>query len=283
MRRIGLYSLIAFASLALIGVLAAGVGGALNRGDEAQVSQANTPTVSEPPAPETVPEETEEEQTKEEGEAAEQEAADQEASEQAAAEQEAAEQEASEQAAAEQEWREIAEQRASEQEAADQLAAEEAAAAEEQAAAEEAAAAVPANTALNLTVPKIGLQNNPVTDSVSESVLANGAGKIPSTGFPWQEGANTYIAAHVYGYPGTGSWQQFAGLPNMVQGDQVFLTDSGGTTYEYRVTEILTVAPTDVWVAQSTGQNMVSLQTCVGPGWSERLVVRAEMVGTTPA
>lgn len=32
------------------------------------------------------------------------------------------------------------------------------------------------------------------------------------------------------------------------------------------------------WVAQPTGQNMVSLQTCVGPGWSERLVVRAVMI-----
>jgi sortase A len=139
-------------------------------------------------------------------------------------------------------------------------------------------AAAPRDTGMGLTIPKIGLYDAPVTDSIAESVLANGAGKIPSTGFPWQPGANTYIAGHVYGYPGTGSWQLFAGLPSLVAGDQISLTDSSGTTYEYRVTEVLVVAPTDVWVAQPTGQNMVSLQTCVGPGWSERLVVRAVMV-----
>lgn len=269
MRRIGLYSLITFASLALVGILAAGIGSALNSEDEeTRVAQATTPTVSEPPAPGTAPEVTEEEQTEE------QESAD----DRQAAEQQAAEQQAAQEAAEQREWREIAERREAEERAA-----QEAAAAEEQEAAEQAATAVPTSTALNLTVPKIGLQNNPVTDSVSESVLASGAGKIPSTGFPWQPGANTYIAAHVYGYPGTGSWQQFAGLPSMAPGDQIFLTDSAGTTYEYRVSEILTVAPTDVWVAQPTGQNMVSLQTCVGPGWSERLVVRGTLVGSTQA
>jgi len=51
--------------------------------------------------------------------------------------------------------------------------------------------------------------------------------------------------------------------------------------YEYRVNEILRVAPTDVWVAGSTGQTTVSLQTCVGPNWSERLVVRGTLVGTS--
>jgi sortase A len=176
-----------------------------------------------------------------------------------------------------QDWREIAEQReAEERSAAERRAAE-------QQAEEEAQPAIPTNTALNLTVPSAGIENNPVTDSVDESVLANGAGKIPSTGFPWQPGANTYIAAHVYGYPGTGSWQQFARVPNMVMGDQIFLTDSNGTIYEYQVSEILTVAPTDVWVVDSIGQNIVSLQTCVGPNWSERLVVRGTLVGTSQA
>ena len=173
MRRVGLYSLIAFVALALVGVLAAGVGGALDRGND-KVSQANTPTVAAPPAPETAPEtapeETEEEKTEEE-------------------QQQAAE----EQTAQEQNWREIAEQRgAGERAAAERQAAE-------QQAAEEAQPTIPTNTALSLTVPGAGIQNDPVTNSVSESVLANGAGKIPSTGFPWQAGANTYIAAHVYG------------------------------------------------------------------------------------
>lgn len=259
MRRIWLYSLIAFASLALIGVLAVGVSGALNNGEETRVTQVASPTVADPPDPTAIPEETEEEKEN----AAEDRAAD--------------EQPEEEQAAQEQSWRKIAERR----EAEDRSAAERRAAEEQ--AAEELQPAIPTSTALSLTVPSAGIQNDPVTDSVAESVLANGAGKIPSTGFPWQPGANTYIAAHVYGYPGTRSWQQFARVPNMTYGDVIYLTDYNGTVYEYQVSEILTVAPTDVWVVEPTGQTTVSLQTCVGPNWSQRLVVRGTLVGTSQA
>lgn len=260
LRRIGLYSLIAFASLALAGIISAGVGSALDSGDEkTRVTQASTPTVADPPVPETTSEKTEKkEETKEQTK--------EDTQKDTSAEQQAAEQ---------QRWRELAEQREAEQRAA----AERRAA--EQQAEEEAQPAIPTNTALSLSAPTAGIQSDPVTDSIAESVLANGAGKLPSTGFPWQSGANTYISAHVYGYPGTGSWQQFARVPNMSMGDPIYLTDFNGTTYEYRVSEILTVAPTDVWVAQSTGQTMVSLQTCVGPNWSQRLVVRGTLVGSS--
>ena len=45
-----------------------------------------------------------------------------------------------------------------------------------------------------------------------------GAVKLPSTGFPWQGGANTYIAAHRIGWPGTESDYQFYNLPAMQNG-----------------------------------------------------------------
>lgn len=250
MRRIRLYSLLAFASLALIGIIAVGVSGALNSDNEkARVTQASTPTVANPPAPENAKENKKE--TKKENE--------------------------KQKATKQENWRQIADQRDADRQAAQR------AAAKKQEAAREAAPAVPTSTALNLTVPSAGIQNAPVTDSIAESVLANGAGKLPSTGFPWQSGANTYIAGHVYGYPGTGSWQLFAKVPSMAMGDQIFLTDSNGTTYEYRVSNILTVAPTDVWVVQPTGQTTVSLQTCVGPNWSVRLIVRGTLVETSQA
>ena len=125
----------------------------------------------------------------------------------------------------------------------------------------------------------MGLYNNVVSNSVDPGVLAQGAGKLPSSGFPWQPGSNTYIAGHVYGYEGTGSWQQFAGLPGMSAGDEIYLTDADGTTYTYRVSEVLSVSPYDTWVAApEPGRDMVSLQTCSGPGWSERLIVRADRV-----
>ncbi len=140
-------------------------------------------------------------------------------------------------------------------------------------------AAAPSDTSLSLTVPKIGRYNDPVANDMSEATLDQGAGKLPSSGFPWQSGSNTYIAAHVLGWEGTNSWQQFANLPNMAQGDMIYLTDSAGTTYTYEVTEILNVTPYDVWVtAPEAGRDMVSLQTCVGENYEQRLIVRGDRV-----
>ena len=143
------------------------------------------------------------------------------------------------------------------------------------------AVAAPSSSSLSLTVPKMGRYNDPVANSVDPGVLANGAGKLPASGFPWQSGANTYIAGHVYGYEGTGSWQQFANLPSMTYGDLIYLTDADGNAYTYAVSEILQVSPYDLWVtAPVAGRTMVTLQTCTGPGWSQRLIVRGELVST---
>ena len=209
------------------------------------------------------------------------------------AEEEAARKKAEEEERAAAERAAAAEQAATEQAAAEQYAAEyesswrQAAAEREQPIPEEAVGTeqvdpeqvIPVSGTLSLTVPGAGIYNAPVIDSVAESVLAQGAGKMPGTGFPWQSGANTYIAGHVYGYEGTGSWQLFAGLPNLGAGSEILLTDANGTTYTYQVTETLVVAPTDVWVADPIpGQTTVSLQTCTGPGWSQRMIVRGVMV-----
>lgn len=285
-RRTTLYSLAAIALVTLIagGFLISGVNlplAADSRTDKEdnEVAQAEQTTTERNTGESTEQEATEQEATEQEKTA--RETTKQKSTEQKQDDQEAAAEQAAaeEQAAQEERWRELGEQRDAEQRAdAERRAAEQKA--DEQ---EAAQPTIPTNTALNLTVPSAGIQNDPVTNSIAESVLANGAGKLPQTGFPWQQGANTYIAAHVYGYPNTGSWQQFARVPNMSMGDQIFLTDSNGTTYEYQVSEILRVAPTDVWVTQPTGQNVVSLQTCVGPNWSERLVVRGTLVGTSQA
>jgi sortase A len=232
--------------------------------EDNRVERAISPTVAETQAPEkTGP-------TQAEKEEAAKKKAEEEAARKKAEEEEKA---AAEQAAAEQSWREAAEER-------EEPIPEEAVGTEqtvpEQAVPEQV---IPASGALSLTVPGAGIYNAPVVDSVAESVLAAGAGKMPNTGFPWQPGSNTYIAGHVYGYEGTGSWQLFAGLPNVGAGSEIYLTDADGTTYTYQVTETLVVAPTDVWVADPIpGQTTVSLQTCTGPGWSERMIVRGVLV-----
>jgi sortase A len=156
----------------------------------------------------------------------------------------------------------------------------------EQAAAERAA--VPPDTTMYLTIPKLGLYDVLVLDGTSEAVLSLGAGHVPGTGYPWISGSNTYIAGHRIGYPGTGSDYVFWNLPSLVAGDQVIVEDSLGQAYTYQVSEVLEVPPTDISVtAPVTGRDMVSLQTCIenygdywtpGPNWFVRYVVRADRI-----
>ena len=146
---------------------------------------------------------------------------------------------------------------------------------------------VPSDTTMYLTIPKLGLYDIPVVEGVSEAELSQGAGHLPGTGFPWIEGSNTYIAGHRIGYPGTPSDHVFWNLPNLVQGDQIILTDTNGATYTYAVSQIFEVSPADLSVTAPTGSDVVSLQTCIedygdywtpGPNWLVRYVVQAERV-----
>ncbi len=143
----------------------------------------------------------------------------------------------------------------------------------------------PPTSDLYLTVPKMGLYDNYVANGVDEATLYNGAGKTPESAYPWDNNANPYIAAHVLGYSGTGSYMQFAALPNMTYGDEILLSDANGTTYKYQVTEILTVGITENWVtAPIPGKDMISLQTCINPpAYDLRYVVRGERVAVNGA
>jgi len=61
----------------------------------------------------------------------------------------------------------------------------------------------PADGTLYLTIPKIGLEDVKVYDSLAEERLDESTIHLPETGFPWQPGANTYIAGHRMGFFGT--------------------------------------------------------------------------------
>jgi sortase A len=143
-----------------------------------------------------------------------------------------------------------------------------------------------------MTIPNLGLYDNYVSNSNAHSALDYGAAKRVDTGFPWQNDANTYIAAHRLGWPGTASDHQFYNLPLLAYGDTIYLYDANGTTYTYEVTEIFEVLPSETWVTKSDpGRDMVSLQTCIenygdywtmGPNWYIRYVVRADRVAVIP-
>jgi sortase A len=152
---------------------------------------------------------------------------------------------------------------------------------------------VPANNDLWMTIPKLGLYDNYVANSDAHSALDSGAAKRTSSKFPWENDANTYIAAHRLGWPGTASDHQFYNLPLLEYGDKIYLYDSNGTTYTYEVTEFFEVLPSETWVTnQEAGRDMVSLQTCIenygdywtmGPNWYVRYVVRADRISVRTA
>ena len=152
----------------------------------------------------------------------------------------------------------------------------------------------PPTNDLWFSIPALGLYDQYVTNTNDFSAVDYGAVKLPNSGFPWQKGANTYIAAHRLGYPGTASYHQFYDLPALQLGDIVYLGDANGTTYTYKVSGFKEIAPNQV--AEVTGpqggRDMVSLQTCIenygdywtmGPNWYVRYIVQADRVSVTPA
>ena len=151
----------------------------------------------------------------------------------------------------------------------------------------------PPTNDLWFSIPALGLYDNYVTNTNDFSAMDYGAIKLANSGFPWQKGANTYIAAHRLGWPGTASHHQFYDLPMLSIGDVIYLGDVNGTTYTYKVSGFKEIAANETWVtAPQPGRDMISLQTCIenygdywtmGPNWYVRYVVQADRVSVTPA
>ena len=153
----------------------------------------------------------------------------------------------------------------------------------------------PPTNDLWFSIPVLGLYDQYVTnaENLDFSAMDYGAIKLANSGYPWQKGANTYIAAHRLGWPGTASYHQFYNLPALQRGDIIYLGDVNGTTYTYKVTDFKEISPNETWVTgPQDGRDMVSLQTCIenygdywtmGPHWYVRYIVQADRVSVTPA
>ena len=145
----------------------------------------------------------------------------------------------------------------------------------------ESAPEAPAETTLKLTVPEMKrVEDVPVYDGRggNKAALRDGTLHVKGTGYPWQRVANVYIAGHRLGFPGTKSHLVFWDLDKLENGDEVILTDANGTTYTYEVFKKFVVSPKAVHVMRPVaGKNIVSLQTCTLPDYSQRLIVQAEL------
>lgn len=142
---------------------------------------------------------------------------------------------------------------------------------------------VPEDKTLWVTVPKMNrVQDAPIPSTVGddEESLKSYAGiHLRGTGFPWQKEANVYIAGHRLGYPNTSSFLAFWDLNNVEKGDEVHVKDAMGRSYTYRVFKELVVDPSDNFITQPVeGKNIVTLQTCTLPDYSQRLIIQAEKV-----
>ncbi|AHY45585.1 sortase [Rubrobacter radiotolerans] len=139
----------------------------------------------------------------------------------------------------------------------------------------------PSSTEMTLTVPEMSrVKDAPVftASAADTAALDAGAVHVEGTGFPWEQEANVYIAGHRLGYAGTGSFLQFYDLTKLENGDEIILTDSNGTRYTYTVFNEMRVSPTDAHVLDPTpGKNIVSLQTCSLPDYSQRIIVQGEL------
>ena len=145
----------------------------------------------------------------------------------------------------------------------------------------------PASTTMTLSVPALERVRGVAVKTAhgsEDAPLRYGAMHVLGTGYPWQDGANTYIAGHRLGFPGTPSDRLFWDLDDLDDGDQVTLTDSEDRRYEYRVFRTQIVDPEDTSVARPVpGKAVVSLQTCTLPDYARRLVVQAELVQAPPS
>lgn len=147
----------------------------------------------------------------------------------------------------------------------------------------ESASTGPKDKTLTVTVPKMArVKDATVPDAAGDdeaSLREYAAIHLKGTGFPWQEGANVYLAGHRLGYPGTESFLAFYDLNKLEDGDEVFVTDASGKQYTYRVFKEFIVLPTDLSVTEPVeGKSILTLQTCTLPDYSKRLIVQAELV-----
>ncbi len=148
----------------------------------------------------------------------------------------------------------------------------------------EQAAAVepPSNDMMKLTVPKMERIENdeiPTGLGTDETLFHDYAGvHIKHTGYPWEEEANVYIAGHRLGYENTNSHLAFMDLNKLENGDEFYITDSEGRKYTYVVFRKFIATPDNLSVLSPVeGKNIVTLQTCTLPDYTNRLLVRGEL------
>lgn len=139
-----------------------------------------------------------------------------------------------------------------------------------------------------VTVPDTKLINGDYTglEKDIQAALLKGIVHYPGTVNPGEIG-NTFFTGHSSNYVwAKGNYNDvFALLNEMVVGDKV-TTYWEGQKYIYQVYDIKTVAPTETWVLQQSGNeypSIMTLMTCTPVGTSlNRLIIRSKQIYPDP-
>ena len=140
----------------------------------------------------------------------------------------------------------------------------------------------PKDKTLRLTVPEMEMIKDdkiPTGLGTDKALFHDYAGvHFKNTGWPWEEEANVYISGHRLGYEGTNSYLAFWDLNKLEEGDEFYITDSEGRQYTYVVFRKYVTTPANLRVLNPVeGKNIVTLQTCTLPDYTNRLLIRAEL------
>ena len=118
-----------------------------------------------------------------------------------------------------------------------------------------------------LTINSIGLSDAPIKDGTELSVLAETIGHFKET--PYFSG-NICLAAHNRGY----NKNFFQNLKDIEMGDEI-IYKTKYSEQKYIVSEINEIEETDLSVLNSTGNNQLTLITCIENKSTKRLCVIA--------
>src|SRR5215216_2083221 len=140
----------------------------------------------------------------------------------------------------------------------------------------------PSKDMFKLTVPQMErIKNDEIPTGVGtdETLFHDYAAvHLKDTGFPWDKVANVYIAGHRLGFENTNSYLAFWDLNKLEKGDKFYITDSENRQYTYEVFAKFIATPNNLSVLNPLpGKNIVTLQTCTLPDYTNRLIIRAEL------
>jgi sortase A len=127
-----------------------------------------------------------------------------------------------------------------------------------------------------LVIPSIGLKET-VYDGQTAKTLRQGIWHLPKSSSP-DKGGNTVMAGHRFTYRGPAILYN---LDKVKTGDSIIMYWQG-KRYNYKVSNVLIVPPTQVSIEAPTAEPLLTIYTCT-PLWSvkSRLVLQAKPVEAT--